>query len=112
MPELFKSCALSAFGAQDLLLRTYWMVEGICHNYCGVQTKKSRMVRHPPYSDRLDLLKRTAIDVVPDLASNIERICGGHQDLVQIAGDAFLVYAEQEGFGKDVAPYLRAALGL
>jgi hypothetical protein len=58
------------------------------------------------------LLKRTAIDVVPDLKDVIENTASAHQDLVQIAGDVFIRVAEQEGFGTDVAPYLRAALGV
>jgi hypothetical protein len=110
--QLSESSALTAFTAQDLLLRTYWTVEAICHNFCEVQTRKSRITSHPAYGDRLDLLKRTAIDVMPGLRQHIDRISSAHQDLVQMAADAFLIYAEQEGFGRDVAPYLRSALGL
>jgi hypothetical protein len=110
--ELVKSSALTAFGAQDLLLRAFWTIEAICHYFCGTEGNKTRITSHPAYGDRLDLLKRTAIDVVPDLKDVIEKTAGAHQDLVQVAADVFIRVAEQEGFGTDVAPYLRAALGV
>jgi hypothetical protein len=111
--ELFQTAALQAFAGQDLLLRTYWMLEGVVVNLCGLDAKKSRIEgAYPPYGDRLKALRQCADGVIPDHAERLAAIADAHRTLLEQAGRFLVVATQQREPDRQISPLLRTSFGV